>query len=300
MSKIKAFIYIYTKSLTSLGYYKTIPGSKSSISVKYFVILATLATAIATLRLAVPLIPEAKQGAEDLINQTGQLYPDDLVLEAKDGAWTINQPEPYSIKMPEALKNSMQEHEEELDTKDTDKLISLIVFDHEGTIKDIQEGQTLILVNDANVLTRNQSTIEAHPLTNLPDGKFTKQEFNDFMGRISQFSKYIPVAIFILLAFASAMYYFLFRMLYLVSLSALLFIMGSIKGLRLPFGTYYRIGIHTLTLPLTIEIISVLVEKPITISYWFFVLNFVFGILAVNQISKPESSNITSAPAQTL
>ena len=62
MSKIKAFGYIYYKSITSIKYYRDVLKAEFSFSFKYFATIAVIASLIITAVASVEIYPEVTKG----------------------------------------------------------------------------------------------------------------------------------------------------------------------------------------------------------------------------------------------
>lgn len=279
MKRLKAFLYVYKNSLTSLAYYKELLTVKPIFSFKYFFALTLLATLITTVRIGVPAMPELKNFSQTLLRESSEIFPNDLVLTSKDGEWYVNQPEPFSIKAPQFMKTAPQE------APDVKFPENLITFYHDGTINDLETLDTLMLVNNVNFIVRSeQGKIEAHKLTDLQDGTFDRQSFDKILGVIERVTAYIPLFVYTILLLAAFAYFFVYRLWYLVVIAAALMLLGYFKKLNFTFGTYYKLGLHAFTLPLTIEVLLILFGGRIEFPMWELILNLVFGFLVLTKI----------------
>ena len=81
-------------------------------------------------------------------------------------------------------------------------------------------------------------------------------------------------------------YYFGFRLVYLLAVALLLMAVGTLRGMRLTYSKYYQIGIHALSLPLLIEVTAGVFDYSINYPFWFLVLNVLIGILGITSIDK--------------
>ncbi|MFC1722492.1 hypothetical protein ACFL0C_02485, partial [Patescibacteria group bacterium] len=89
----------------------------------------------------------------------------------------------------------------------------------------------------------------------------------------------------------SLFYYFAFRMSYLVVVTLILLLAGKIGKLRYDFRSYFRLAIHTFTLPLMIEVGLNLAGGLLSIPYWFLILNVGFAVAVLVKIGK--TSNVS-------
>jgi len=274
MKRLKAFWYVYKKSLIDVDYYKDLLKVKANFSLKYFLTLAAVAALVTTVRLVVPAIPRVQNTLNSMLDEFSAIYPDDLVITVQGGMWKINKPEPYAIPTPSILQ-----------MEDADLPINLLVFDHDGTISDLGEFDTFVVINNVNLITVNsQNRVEAYPLDTLPDGEFTKANVSEFVQGIRSFTKYVPIIMIVFVLMGTLFYFLIFRMLYLLVVSLILLAAGNVKGMKDSFGTYYKIAMHTLTLPLTIEIMFILLGVEVTFPFWFLGINAFFGIAVIHHL----------------
>jgi len=271
MRRLKAFWYVYKRSLIDVDYYKDLIKVKVEFSLKYFFVLAATAALITTVRLTVPAIPRVQNTLNNLLNEFAVIYPDDLVITTQDGIWKINKHEPYAIPTPPILQ-----------IEGAELPMNLIVFDHRGTINDLDEQDTYVVINDVNLIALNsQNRVEAYPLDSLPNGEFTKADVSEFIQSLRVFARYVPLIIISFVLLGTLFYFSIYRMLYLLVISLVLLAAGNLKGMKDGFGTYYKIALHTLTLPLTIEMMFILLGTDVTLPFWFMGINLVFGIAVI-------------------
>jgi hypothetical protein len=64
---------------------------------------------------------------------------------------------------------------------------------------------------------------------------------------------------------------------------------GNIKGMKKDYQTYFRIGAHAITLPLTIETAFTILGMETQYPYWFFGINVLFGIVILYHLSHTAS-----------
>jgi len=274
MKKLKAFWYVYSKSLFDVDYYKDILKIDRKFTLKYFLVLSLLASVIATVRFAVPTIPKIQNGMNDMLTEFSKLYPDDLVLKSEGGMWSINKEEPYMVPTPGLLN---------VETADFPE--NLIVFDHEGTISDLEEKNTFIVINKVNLITVNsQGRVEAYPLDSMPDGEINKSKALEAIDGLREFARFVPLIVVVFVLFATLFYFIVFRLGYAFIVGLLLMAFGYLKGTKNTLGTYYKIALHTMTLPLTIEIMFILMQTEVRYMNWFFGFNLIFGIVVIQHL----------------
>ena len=113
MIKLKAAIYVFTKSLTSPKYYNDIVKTNFGFSMKYFSVLALISSLVAFSGLVKPIMTDLGDSLKAVETTVVDSFPDDLEITVKDGEVSINQPEPYIFQTPEeGFESTMEEGQE--------------------------------------------------------------------------------------------------------------------------------------------------------------------------------------------
>ncbi len=302
MSKVKAFTYIFIKSISSIKWYMDLIKTSTAFSLKYFFPLTFFAALIPVIMSVPPVLKATSWVSEEVNRHITSIYPQDLVITVKDDKLSINQPQPYFIQIPGSLKERIiQSVEDNTDSSgaeerqdivnELNEVENLVVFDSQGTLDDLQRYKTFILVNEVNILLRSSNKTEVFPLRDIPDGEFAKPDADRIVLAFSNFIKALPYLIIIFILLAFLFYYMVFRLFYLAFVGLVLFGIGKImrvntvSGVKMDYGKYFQIAIHTFTLPLLVEMISMLFGMPILIPFWVFVLNMLLGIVVLNAFS---------------
>lgn len=288
MKKIKAFFYIFKNSLLSIPYYKDLVKENLKFSFKYFFTLTFLASVLITLYTLIPLIPEVKTLTSDAIEQILEIYPDDLIITAENATLTINQPEPYAIPLPEDLRSTL-----ELDFE------NLVVFDSEGTIDDLEMYNTIALVNDKNFIFREDTGgIRAEPLGQIPEGEFGEDDLREFVDGLSGLIAALPYLIGIVMFLSILFFYAVVNLLFVLITAVIVYVLGLILKLHLPFAKYYMIALHTFTLSLIIQIlidvVSTLTDNRFEeIPYMFFAIHLIYSGIVIYALSQNKPVSIS-------
>ena len=267
--KIKAALHVYTKSLTSVKYYKELIKTDLKFSLKYYVVLAVLFTLVNALFSTIQILPKLQKGIRDTMEYALNMYEDDLIITIKGGALSVNKEEPYIIPLASVEGSS-------------EVAKNLIVFDSKAGLDDLEETyDALILVNGTNVLMRSSSKTEVFPIKDIPDATITKEDFSSAIAKIQSLTKFVPYFVGIAFVLAMLFYYLVYRLIYLFFVGVLLWVIGAIRGLNLSFSKFYKVALHTMSLPLTVGLVNSVVSANIYFPSWFFLLNIIFGGLVV-------------------
>lgn len=301
MKKIRAFFYILIKSTTSINYYKDIMKTPLAFSMKYFFTLAFITATISTVIFTITTLPAIQDISKKIVNSTIALYPESLIISVKDGKLSTNQPEPYAITMKETLAAFGVEDdkgESAVMTRDMPYPIeNIIVFDTNGTIGDLEKYKTMILVNNVNVIIKSSRDMRVYPIEDAPDGQLTKAEFTTLIKSFEGPLKYIPVIVIIVTFIGLFIYNAFLRLLYCTSIALILLISGKILKTNLqtnlPYTKYIQIVIHTITLPILVEILIQVLHINIP-GIWFSLVTLIFGIIVLIS-TKNNTGDQTSA-----
>ncbi|MCA9308047.1 MAG: DUF1189 family protein [Patescibacteria group bacterium] len=294
MKQVKAFAYIFYKSITSLDYYKDVVNSEIGLSVKYYLSLAVIASFLTAGVIAGRITPNIQDSMDKFIVDGKALYPQDLVITVKSGKLSINQPEPYIVKAPkftQSLKQtSMETHTERSDAIEKIELENLVVFDANGELKDLETYKTLAVINSTNIIVRDfdigRDVTNIFPIKDLPEGTFARKDFELFVQGAQNTLAYLPVFILGAMFFALFFYFGLMRLVYFLYVGGFVWLIGKIRGFDLLFTSAYKISLHTFTAVLALEVVMIMLGVDLALAMWGFLLNLTLSIVALFWINK--------------
>lgn len=274
MKKLKAFFYIFTKSLSSLDYYKEMLKTPFSFSIKYLFMLALLASIVVAGVTSIKVFPELKKDAKDFLVVVKNIYPQGFEITVENGGWSINRPEPFAIPLPMPGKTEQVSG------------VNLIVFNKEGTIEEAEN--TMILVNKTNILFKNDNKFEVYALKNLnlPNGKFTQQNFDGVVSKFSGAIKYLPYVVIVFMFIGTLFYYSVAKVVHLLFIGLILWLFAAVARAKRPYLEVFRIGLHTITLPIILDVLVSLTNIRVPLPGWFAIINVLFGVLVLNSLIK--------------
>lgn len=281
MKKIKAFTYVYTKSLTSLAYYRDILKTSFSFSVKYYLFLALVASIITSLAYSVKIIPKTSKALGNVVNSARNTFPDDLVFTIKNGGWSINRPEPFIVPMPKFGGEGT----------DMGAPKNLVVFYNNGTIEDLNNLDTLIIFNKVNVLYKEGNTIRVMPIKDLPDNVINKAEFDKLVTGLASLFRLLPLLIVLLIFLVVLATNIIFRAIYFAWFSLLVWLASTIIGVKFGYTESVKVAVHSATLPLTLGTLFSIFDFSPFFS-WFGLLNLLFAVFVLMNMKKFNKSQV--------
>lgn len=278
MKKLKTFFYVFKGSISSPKYYNEVINTKLGFSIRYIIFLMAIVSLLFTAIVSVKLVPDGARFIYSLSNQAKELYPSDLTINFKDGSWSINKEEPYVIPMPKADSTDKQ----------VSTLENLVVFYKKGTIEDLNNYKTLMLLNDKNIIYRDsQGKITAQPIEKIKDLYIDKSNVNGLIDKVYKYAKYAPYVspIFI---FSSVLLfgYMLPGIFQVIAAGFIIYLLSLIKGSKLNFKQSCQMTIHTMTIPLILQFMVGYTSYRNIGGSWFFVLNILIAALFMIKMGK--------------
>lgn len=283
MNKLKTFYYVFKKSVTSPEYYKELLETKFVYTVKYYVMLSLFLSLIVTCFLSIKMIPGAREGLRTGTEEIKRAYPDDLLVSVKDGAWTINKPEPYVIPLPEFSKS-----------QENIGIDNILVFYKQGTIDDFNNFKTFALINEKNVLSKDDNSgIKVTPIQDIPDFDLDKSKVNEFFDMVYGYLKYVPYFLPLIILVGQMLFNFLgIKIFYILWAGLVVYLFSLLRKNKVSYKSACRIAIHTMTIPLILEVLLSFVDFNIPIPSWFFIVNIILSIVVLERLFKNNTETL--------
>lgn len=271
MKKIKAFGYVFVKSVSSLKYYADVVKTNFSFSLKYYLVLAAILAVVSTGAIAAPKVPEIKNTLKTFISKGVESFPEDLVVTIKNSELSINQPEPYYIPIPENT-----------DFENRKLLENMVVFDSMGTIGDLEEYKTLVLVNKTNILVQGGNKIEVYPLKDVPDTEISKDNVVELANKMEPLVKSIAYIIVVFVLLGTVIYYGGIRFMYTAAIATpIIFVANIFAKTNLTYTKAVQIGLHSITAPLVVEFFLGVFQVQLPVRMWFLLLHTLIGVITL-------------------
>lgn len=295
MSKIRTFIEVFKNSIISPDYYSTmLKKTRFSFSIKYLLFLGFILSLISTAITGTNILSQINIPQEQIVNVIKDSYPADLEITIDKQGWEINQPQPYLVPIPNLSRLST-----EFESQVANNFDYLVVLDKQGTIDDLEKYKTLFVINEKNVIARDEEGIRAYPIDYqqlLQDQKqirFGMQDFTKLVDRISSFLRgFITFLPFLILFFVFTGFFIantFFRFLYLLIPALILFIISRFSSSKLSYSESYRVALHTMTIPILIEFLAFISKFAIPLPFWFLTLNALIAIVILTRLKNFES-----------
>lgn len=263
MKKLKTFLYVLKNSITSPKYYNDIVKTKINFSIKYFLTLSFLVSVISVIGYSITSLAKYISEINISYQSIEEGFPEDFIIEFKDGSWSSNKEGPVIIKQINFDKDSKLPE-------------NLFVFDKEGTIEKINEYHTMFLINSENILYKTDTEgVVAQPLKNIPDGKLDKNLLNEKMQTVKKVVGFLPYLLPLVLLIPTFLFEYVGGSIFIILMSAIGVYIASISTKKkIDFKSAFQICIHSSTIPMIIRALSTV--SPIV---YGFILNWLLFII---------------------
>jgi len=263
MKKLKTFLYVLKNSITSPKYYNDIVKTKINFSIKYFLTLSFLVSVISVIGYSITSLAKYISEINISYQSIEEGFPEDFIIEFKDGSWSSNKEGPVIIKQINFDKDSKLPE-------------NLFVFDKEGTIEKINEYHTMFLINSENILYKTDTEgVVAQPLKNIPDGKLDRNLLNEKMQTVKKVVGFLPYLLPLVLLIPTFLFEYVGGSIFIILMSAIGVYIASISTKKkIDFKSAFQICIHSSTIPMIIRALSTV--SPIV---YGFILNWLLFII---------------------
>ena len=276
MKKLKAFFYVFAKSLTSPEYYKDLIKTTFGFSVKYYLVLVAFASLIAATANTLYIVPEVKTELNIFVENAKSYFPEDLEIKFEDSQWEINKPEPYFFP---------------LTTSEDSEVSNLVVFDKDGTIEDMETYNTIVLINEKNMIMVDPETngLKTYPLDEIPDTVINYEDFDQIITFAYKFINILPYFFFAIVVFGLLVYYLVMRAVYTAVMGLVVLLVSQLTSLKLDYKKSTQIALHTMTLPIVVSTLLEIVDIQVTFPFAFFILNLALSGFVLYKLNKKSS-----------
>ncbi len=243
-------------SVYGKDYYKdTVLNESVNQSIKYLAKLSLLVSLLGIVIITC-FIPSTVLKIKGVISVAVSNYPDDLVVTIDKGLASINQPEPYFIKIPVSLNNTKSNQAVKFDN-----LVTLNTSEP-FSIEKFKEYSTLILLTKKEFISMDNSAggLKITSIASFPNVTISKTWLHE---KENYLIKMMPVFAIVILAF---LYLGLFLMMFVGTLIILFFYALVVWGLfklnknEVSYKKSYQIALHAATITLIVTLIGLFIQ----------------------------------------
>lgn len=262
-------------SIYSPKFYSAILTKSFKSSLSYFLLLILILTIINLITLIKPILIEAPLTIQSFAQSMINCYPKNLEIKISNGQVSTNTKEPYFI-------SSCEDQSQKLIVVDTKTPFSPTQFDNYDV--------AVWLTKDSIVYKKNDIETRTYSLNKITNFKLNKEVIQSYYQIFSPFLNFVgPILMF--LAFVGIFLSYNSRLLYLLLISSLIWLMGKIFKYSLGYRQSYKLGLHAITLGLTLELVMGLIQPWTRFAgFPFMVSVLTLGVVFVNLILPKKTS----------
>lgn len=228
-------------------------------------------------------MPQLPQFVDDLRGAARDLYPQELILTLENGVLSTNVEEPYYIDVPSQFADI-----------DTGDIRHLVTIDTQANVEDFPSYDTVFLLTDTGFVVPDQEQDRANAyrvysfeeqLESMSDETVVidRQLYDSFLGQAMPYFNYIVpgtvvivLLLVIILPFTLTSILLITRLIYLIFVSAFLWVIARLLKKHYTYGEVYRMGMHMITVPILIGTVMGLIGLNLSL-LWSFLLLLAFG-----------------------
>lgn len=241
------------KSIHSPHFYEELQNQPLSFSIKYFYSLTIGLSLALTLILSFTMIPAASSFLKDIGPAILRTFPNDLVIEVKNGKVRANVPEPYLMPLPDNLKTVLAESYKSIPQ-------NILVIDTQTPFspEKFYGYSTLVwLTKETVVFDEGEKGIRIQFLNESINATIDKSKVFSFFDAIRSISRWLaPILVFGIFVFSLVAYST--TLLYLFFGALLVWVISKIRKINLDYRKSYQVGIHAATLSVIVASVSFL------------------------------------------
>ncbi len=272
------FLRNIKNSVYNPKYYQELLSRPFSYSVKYFFKFALVFSVLFVLSFSVFIFPKVNRELKAFIVESVNDYPDELEVSMKNGSVSTNVEEPYYIKVPSSWKGGQQQS--------VNNFENLIVIDtkNEPDLSNLEKYNAALLITEKYIIYKEENgknTIQS--LEGFPDVVINKENVSSFIEKYSPYLKFIYIPL-VFAFFVVSLFFLIFRLIYLFFAALLIWLVASIRGVKIDYWKAYQIGLHLMTLPLILISLT-----SIKFPFAFTVVLLIAAAVNIKNISKEDS-----------
>lgn len=280
MPKIKAFLYVFQKSISSFSYYREIVKTKFLFSFKYFFSFSLFLALVTTFVLSLVVLPPVSLFINRFQTRAEFLFPADLVLTVHNGKLSTNAIEPLRFPIPfelftdtpGAISDQNQEY--------------LVTIDTNAGVDAYKNSRSLIFVTGESLVVGRENEQRIYSLQDFGDVVIDKTYVTDLFTKINPWLKLAPFILVIFFFLTFALVLPIMRLFSLCVLTLILLCAAKLMKINIGYQKLFQIGLHALTLPTLIQIAITAFNVRVPIPFFYAITYLLLGLVILTELQK--------------
>lgn len=287
MRKLSIFLRTFGKSTFSLTYYHEIVKAPFLFSLKYFIVFSITLGLGLTFLLSWAILPYLTTFTSRVNNRISNLYPNDLIIELKDGQLTTNQAEPIRFPLPYELFMATPPA-----ISDQNQLY-LITIDTRKKPRDIADSKSIFFITRETISVKDSTddaSYRAYPLKEFGDAHIDKDTVTKSLLSLKPLWDFLPYLAVLVILGGCVLLLPVTKLIFLLFMTVLVWPLTHLFKLNLSYQKLVQIGLHALTLPTLIQLGLLLLGLNPPIPFFGTILYFLYLMVIMAELKHPAST----------
>jgi hypothetical protein len=281
------FLKNLKNSIYGPDYYIELLQKPISFSFRYFFSFISLIALIASVIFLFTVAPKVKLILDKIGAQALERFPASLEITIKEGNASINQQEPYKISAPAGIKDTEFFY---------GKVENILVIDtkNDFTTEELGQYKTLCVLAKTIIACQREDQITIQPLSKIANLVINKAIITSWVERVRPFLNLIyPLAL--IGAWLVFFFSIILRLAYLLIFALVIWLIASLKKIKIGYAKSYQMGLHLMTLPIIVIILFKFLLPQMNIPFLFTIVSVLMAFInlkSVTAITIPENQSV--------
>jgi hypothetical protein len=248
-------------------FYASVPNQSLKKGLKFVFVLTAVSVVVFVLGLLVSIVPDIKSfSGHDFIEKN---YPEELVINIKEGVASTNVVEPYYIPSTLEKGKNAQANLVVIDTKTDVSLSEITSYD-----------SFVLLTKDHVVLNQPGRETRILPLKSIKELTVSKETTQALVSKFTEFLPWFVAIATIFGTFIGILFCFVITLINLLWLSLVTLVVGKVRKIKLTYKQAYTVSLYAFAPVVVVDMISMILRMG-SLSFWVTLVLFIL-VLALN------------------
>lgn len=234
------FRTILRSSIIGPEFYRSLPRRPFSFSLKYFISLGVMLGVVFSFFFSWAAIPALNLFMADTGKELIENFPENLIISFKNGAASVNVPEPYYLPLPEKLRSS--------DASSNKVPANLLAIDTRTDVPSNRFGEydAYIVLTKNHLMSGTSEHVTVEQIQNMADLTISRAGLSYFAGQLNELARWLAPAV-VLGAFLFFLFIFALNLFYALFGALVVLLLAYFRKLPMAYGGAYRVALHAMT-----------------------------------------------------
>lgn len=281
MQKLSLFFRTFWKSTFTITYYHEIVKAPFGFSIKYFLAFSFVLGLGLTFFISWAILPYLTNFTSRVNTRITTLYPNDLVIELKNGQLTTNQEEPIRFPLPFELFMETPPA-----ISDQNQLYLLTIDTHKKP-SDFRQSKSIFFITGDTISVAegtDQDRYQIYPLKEFGDIRIDKNTVTKSLESLKPLWNSLPYISVLVILSVCVLFLPVTRLIFLIFVTVFILPIANLMKLALTYQKLVQIGLHALTLPTLLQLGLLLLGLIPPIPFFGTVLYFLYILVIMAEL----------------